>query len=548
MAAEQANGFADNWAYLRTELYWLERLLIAAVAKQQKEAKEIDRVARSKADRATSHWWKGIIASEGSVAYDEYRQPATKATHVQQVELQIKAAQKAGVILALPLLRDRLGLSLFEKNVVLMSLAPEVNRRYAQLYRYLQGTEQDATDLPSLDLALRLLCKNDQEWRSSRNYLISKSRLTRYRLLHLLPCPEGTLLNAPLKLTESLVNYLLADQPTAQGLDDLLRTHVMADSNLTASPSAFSAATPNPTSETVDIAPSPQVKKGARTASLVFLHRSTLAKQWSDLVLPKSVLETFTRLETQMQGHSKAQQQWQLNPSDLHQPGSILLLTGATALSKALAASALATGLKTSLWQIDLGTVAPTDYGAVLDEIHELSPTVLIIQSAEHWLKRSTLLSDSLLQKFWTERRQKSAATCLTVTQSEAVQSCWRSQLDYLLEFPPLDQTDRWLLWQKVFPAQVPLEPTINWKDLAEQLNLDEAQIRGVAQSAIAHAAAADAQQVGLSHILQALEQRGWWVDIQPIAVTSTKPRRQSRSKSGGKSSSKSSSKSEPIA
>ncbi len=509
MAVEQSNGFTDNWAYLRTELYWLERLLIAAVAKQQKEVKEIDRVARSRADRATSHWWKGIIASEDSIAYDEYREPATKTTHHQQMDVQIKATHQRGVVLALPTLRERLGLTLFEKNVVLMSLAPEVNRRYAQLYRYLQGEEsKPQTDLPTLDLVLRLLCKSDQDWRASRNYLINKSRLTRYRLLSLLPCTEETLLNAPLKLTEPLVNYLLADQPTAQALDDLLKTCVSPDP---------------PVSEPSAAAPI-QIKKAARTSSLIFLRRVASSKQWSDLVLPKPVVETLTGIEQQILGHLKAQQKWQLS-SDLYQPGSLLLLTGMTELSKILAASALATSLKTSLWQVDLAAIDPIDYTDLLKEIHELSPTLLLIQSAEQWLKRSSLLAEHLLQKFWTERQQKSSATFFSTHQPAAIAAIRQSRFNHQLDFPMLDATDRWLLWQKAFPTQVPLETTINWKELAEQLPLNEAEIRSIVQESIAYAAARDAEKVSLDHILQALTQRQLSVQMQPLEVKPTKRR-----------------------
>lgn len=138
MPAEQADGFADNWGYLRAELQWLDRLLMAAAAKQRKEAKEIDRIAQSKTDQATSHWWKGLITAEGNAAYDEYRQPSSgsKLGYQAQLEVQIQSAQKQGVLLALPNLRERLGLTPFEKNLVLMSLAPEVNRRYTRLYRF----------------------------------------------------------------------------------------------------------------------------------------------------------------------------------------------------------------------------------------------------------------------------------------------------------------------------------------------------------------------------------------------------------------------------
>ena len=53
--------FASNWAYLKVELNWLERLLMVSAARQRKETRDVNRVARSAVDRATSHWWQGLI-------------------------------------------------------------------------------------------------------------------------------------------------------------------------------------------------------------------------------------------------------------------------------------------------------------------------------------------------------------------------------------------------------------------------------------------------------------------------------------------------------
>jgi hypothetical protein len=61
MSTESPVPFANNWAYLKTELSWLERLLMLAIARQRKEAKALGRVARTKADQVTSHWWQGLI-------------------------------------------------------------------------------------------------------------------------------------------------------------------------------------------------------------------------------------------------------------------------------------------------------------------------------------------------------------------------------------------------------------------------------------------------------------------------------------------------------
>ena len=54
--------FADNWAYLKTELSWLDRLLMLAIARQRKETKAINKIAQTSADQVSSHWWKGVIS------------------------------------------------------------------------------------------------------------------------------------------------------------------------------------------------------------------------------------------------------------------------------------------------------------------------------------------------------------------------------------------------------------------------------------------------------------------------------------------------------
>ncbi|NJO75667.1 MAG: hypothetical protein HC833_19010 [Leptolyngbyaceae cyanobacterium RM1_406_9] len=126
----QAERFADNWAYLKTELQWLDRVLMLAVARQRQETKEVDRLSQSRADRVTSHWWKGIMSFKEDIAYDEHRPQAPSQSsgksnqgYQQQLETRIQLSREQGVLLGLPSLRDRLDLNLFEKNLVLLGLA-----------------------------------------------------------------------------------------------------------------------------------------------------------------------------------------------------------------------------------------------------------------------------------------------------------------------------------------------------------------------------------------------------------------------------------------
>ncbi|NJO42617.1 MAG: hypothetical protein HC865_18865 [Cyanobacteria bacterium RU_5_0] len=493
MPTDQPEGFADNWAYLRMELRWLDQILMLAVARQRKDNQDVERIAQSKADRATSFWWKGIIAVEGHPVYDEHRQPTqsgAKVSYQQQLETQIQVSRQRDVILALPALRDRLKLTQFEKNLVLMSLAPEVNRRYARLYRYLQGDDASVkTDLPTVDLALRLLCRNDTEWRSARNRLASNSPLIHHDLLRLLPCATDNLLNRPLKLTESLINYLLADQPTEQDLETLLYP-----------------STP-PTRQPI-------------------LHRTLMGVDWSDVILPESLLTSLRFLGQRVQGQTYAEEVWGYQAHHSTAYGTIALLVGASGTGKTIAAGAIAHSLKTALANVDLRYVDPEDYAQLLQEMLAKAPTVLLLKSAQLWLGRSAFISPMQIHRFFEARRNIPGITLLSVHQQASVQVQWQRSVDQILKFPMPNPEDRLRLWQRAFPSEVPLDTdTIDWQALSTQLSLSGGEIVAIAHDAVLCAAATEAPKLEMNHLLQALGQRGKTLKIQTGARRSTKSR-----------------------
>ena len=71
----EVHPFTDNWAYLKTELAWLDRLLMVAVSRQKREIEEVDDFALSDQDRVTSHWWKGIVTLQSKPGYDHAPPP-----------------------------------------------------------------------------------------------------------------------------------------------------------------------------------------------------------------------------------------------------------------------------------------------------------------------------------------------------------------------------------------------------------------------------------------------------------------------------------------
>ncbi len=101
------------------------------------------------------------------------------------------------------------GLLEFERDVLLLAIAPELDLRYEVLYSYMNN---DVTrKRPTCDLALRLLCVSKEERWSRRRHLANDAPLFRYALLEWLPenvdAPASSLARS-FKAPSRLVDYL----------------------------------------------------------------------------------------------------------------------------------------------------------------------------------------------------------------------------------------------------------------------------------------------------------------------------------------------------
>lgn len=498
--------FADNWTYLRTELNWLDRILGTAVARQRKEVKEVERVARSQADKATSHWWKGLIAIDGEVAGDSPADTArhrstVKTSYQQQMEARIQATTEKGITLGLPSLCQKLQLTTFEKNLVLMALAPEISRRYGSIYSYLQDTERSKTGgLPTFDLILRLLCRNDAEWRSARLSLSTTSPLLRYGVVVLSSLPSEPFLALPIKLANPIVEYLLADRLQTEQLERLLQPAVQFH--------------PNPVlNQNTDLLSwrSQQIIRAGDTQTSSLVQTSTvpdLVDYWSTLVLPDPLLRTLQHLCDRVQYASEVDAEWGFQQAALL-PGSIVLFTGAKGTGKTMATHAIAQTLQTALNWVDLALVSAAEHDRVLQEIITRSPKVLLLQSAQIWFGRSAPLPAETMQQFLYLRQQQCSVTILTTTQRNWVKPKWRNQLTQVLDFPIPNESARLKLWRQAFPPQVPLGKNIRWNQLA-RLVLTGGDIQTIARDAAIVARSKSAKpKVTMKHLVRAFELRG---------------------------------------
>ena len=501
--------FLDNWAYLKAELTWLDRLLSFAVARQRQETKEVDRVARSRADRVTSHWWKGLLNLDSEIAYDSpaempRRKPSSvKASFQQQMEAKIQASQRQGILLGVPSLCDRLQLTTFEKNLLVMALAPEISRRYGRIYNYLQDTEQSgASGLPTVDLVLRTLCRTDVEWRSARQ-LLTTSVLIQQQLVEIDPDHAASLLTRLVKLSDPLVNFLLADRPDAIALEELLtvRESSLATIPLVDRPQekrCFTRLVEQPVQESY---------LQCWTPTHLSSEPPSAKAVWETLILPPSLLASLQHLCHRGQFAHQVDTLWGFAPTHSLTSegtvGSIALLIGAAGTGKTTAAQAIAQTLGTSLFWADLALLDATDHASLVQQIIESAPTVLLLKSAQIWLGRSPMLPASSVHQFLAAR-QRSGITLFSTQQKQSIKPHWQQHIGQILSFPVPDAASRLRLWQQAFPPEAPVDAEIDWEWLAQQFVLTGGEIRAIAREAAFYAAESAAATITANHLIQA--------------------------------------------
>jgi AAA+ superfamily predicted ATPase len=177
---------------------------------------------------AQSDW---LLAGEDREAEARFYREDSEAKEIsrgtgdleRQLARQVQALTEAGTPPALEMVVRLFGLTSFERNVLLLCLAPELDPTFERLYAYVQDdvTRKHATP----HLALTLFGGRSEDEPDARNSLLPESPLRRYQLVILGPGPSpGTARDArPMRLDDRVVDYLRGINRPDERLSDLLR-------------------------------------------------------------------------------------------------------------------------------------------------------------------------------------------------------------------------------------------------------------------------------------------------------------------------------------
>ena len=200
------DAYRNNLDHLNDELAWLDLNIRLGVLRA----------------KAACRSWGGVcVTDQGAESLLKTgerlpEQPAEEAELLRQVDAKrkeiaarVNASKEQADLLRLPQVQGLFSLSPFEMDVIIVCLAPELDTKCERLYGFLHD---DVTRRrPSVDLAITLLCRADDERAAARRAFLPASRLFRYRLLEFVEDGSGTrsLLSRSLRLDEGIAHYLL---------------------------------------------------------------------------------------------------------------------------------------------------------------------------------------------------------------------------------------------------------------------------------------------------------------------------------------------------
>ncbi len=200
--------YTTNLEHLRDEFRRLDWLLEMAI-QQFRSRRNSNITAEFQGLHISDEEIDGLIANEQPEQSWNETQTRVMQLHA-QIQQRMAETQAENVTLRLPYLQQIFNLSLFETDLILLTLAPELDLRYQKLYAYLQD---DVTrKRPSVDLALRLFCYSLEERVNAREAFIRGSPLLDYNLLLLHDDPAdrpSPLLSRSLKLDDRITEFLL---------------------------------------------------------------------------------------------------------------------------------------------------------------------------------------------------------------------------------------------------------------------------------------------------------------------------------------------------
>lgn len=243
----------------------------------------------------------------------------------------------------------------------------------------------------------------------------------------------------------------------------------------------------------------------ARPSLDTLAQRLALKVKWDDLVLPAEETDILHQIAAQVQQRNTVYEQWGFADKMNRGLGINALFAGVSGTGKTMAAEVIANSLRLNLYRIDLSAVVSKYIGETEKNLRRLfdaaedGGAILFFDEADALFGKRSEVKDShdryanieinyLLQRIEAYR----GLAILATNMRSALDTAFLRRLRFVVTFPFPGVAERKLIWQKVFPPDVPLD-TLDFDRLA-RLELTGGSVHNVALNAAFMAAHAESK------------------------------------------------------
>ena len=236
---------------------------------------------------------------------------------------------------------------------------------------------------------------------------------------------------------------------------------------------------------------------------------------WERLILPAAQVELLRSIARHARHRFEVYQRWGFRAQWSRGLGVTALFHGPSGVGKTYAAEVLANDLSLDLYRIDLSATISKYIGETEKNLRrvfdaaEQSGAILLFDEADALFGKRSEVSDShdryanlevsyLLQRMEAYR----GLAILTTNLKSALDLAFLRRIRFVVPFPFPSASERERIWRHIFPAEVPLDPVVDWSKLAA-LAVTGGNIANIALDA-AFRAAHERSTVGMRHLLEA--------------------------------------------
>jgi SpoVK/Ycf46/Vps4 family AAA+-type ATPase len=233
--------------------------------------------------------------------------------------------------------------------------------------------------------------------------------------------------------------------------------------------------------------------------------------------LPPSTLGRLRELAAAIRHRHIVYGQWGFGERVVTGTGIKALFAGVSGTGKTMAAGVIARELGLDLYKIDLSGVVSKYIGETeknLDRIFRAARAanaIVFLDEAEAIMGKRSEVKDAhdryanievayLLQKL----EEHDGIVILATNLKRNIDDAFNRRIQYVIDFPRPQETERERIWRGMFPAVSPLDPDVDFGFLARQFDLAGGDIRNVVLDA-AFLAAEDGGVIGMGAIVEAL-------------------------------------------